>query len=396
MFGKGQEEDLLREVTLLRARVAELESDRARGVRLDGVTGLLSARAFRGRLSEEVERARRYQRALSLVVVSIDDFSALELRHGFKAGDELLVSFAKRLSATTRAHDLIGRTGQAEFGLLLPDTGAEGALPSLERLLVELEVAGEGTIRAAGASMGVAALDRGTSAEGLLASARMACIHAQGNGGGRTVLAAEGGAGPDQETAAVGPQREAIEALAVALLERDKYTGEHSEAVIEMSGAVARNLGLNVPEVERVKSAALLHDIGKVAIPDEILHKRGPLTDDEWRLMREHPVIGERILRVLPGLGTVARIVRHEHERWDGGGYPDGLAGSAIPLGSRIIIAADTYHAITSDRPYRAARSHSEAIEELTRCAGSQFDPSVTAALIGHLYGQRQAGLIPD
>jgi diguanylate cyclase (GGDEF)-like protein/putative nucleotidyltransferase with HDIG domain len=393
MFGKGQEQDLLREVTLLRARVAELEADRARGLRLDGVTGLLSARAFRGRLSEEVERARRYQRALSVVVASIDDFSALELRHGFKAGDELLVSFAKRLATTTRAHDLIGRTGQAEFGLLLPDTGAEGALPSLERLLVELEVAGEGTIRAAGASMGIAALERGMSAEGLLASARMACLHAQGHGGGRTVLATEGGA--DEEAEADGPQREAIEALAVALLERDKYTGEHSEAVIEMSGAVARNLGLNMPEVERVKSAALLHDIGKVAIPDEILHKPGPLTDDEWRLMREHPVIGERILRVLPGLGTVARIVRHEHERWDGGGYPDGLAGSAIPLGSRIIIAADTYHAITSDRPYRASRSHSEAIEELTRCAGSQFDPAVTAALIGHLYGQRQAGMIP-
>ncbi len=180
----------------------------------------------------------------------------------------------------------------------------------------------------------------------------------------------------------------------MALLERDRYTGEHSEAVIEMSGAVARNLGLNMPEVARVKSAALLHDIGKVAIPDEILHKPGPLTDDEWRLMKEHPVIGERILRVLPGLGNVARIVRHEHERWDGGGYPDGLEGEEIPLGSRIIIAADTYHAITSDRPYRAKRSHSEAVEELTRCAGTQFDPNVTAALIGFLYGQRQAGVV--
>ncbi len=206
------------------------------------------------------------------------------------------------------------------------------------------------------------------------------------------MLAAESGS--EREGEADGAQRDAIEALAVALLERDRYTGEHSEAVIDMSGAVARNLGLNSVEVQRVKSAALLHDIGKVAIPDEILHKPGPLTDDEWKLMREHPVIGERILRVLPGLGTVARIVRHEHERWDGGGYPDGLIGDEIPLGSRIIIAADTYHAITSDRPYRAARSHSEAVEELTRCAGTQFDPSVTAALIGFLYGQRQAGAV--
>jgi diguanylate cyclase (GGDEF)-like protein/putative nucleotidyltransferase with HDIG domain len=391
MFGKAQHEGLLREVTWLRQRVAELEADRARGLRLDGVTGLLSARAFRGRLSEEVERARRYQRTLSVVVVSIDDFQTLELRHGFKAGDDLLHQAASRLASSTRAHDLIGRTGTAEFGLLLPDTDAEGALPALERMLVELEVVGEGAIRAAGASMGVAQLERGMSAEGLLASARIACQHAQGAGGGRAVLAAE----PDQSTEdRKTPQRDAIEALAVALLERDRYTGEHSEAVIEMSGAVARNLGLGAAEVDRVKSAALLHDIGKVAIPDEILHKPGPLTDDEWKLMKEHPVIGERILRVLPGLGNVARIVRHEHERWDGGGYPDGLAGEEIPLGSRIIIAADTYHAITSNRPYRAARSHAEAVEELTRCAGSQFDPNVTAALIGHLYGQRQAGLV--
>jgi diguanylate cyclase (GGDEF)-like protein/putative nucleotidyltransferase with HDIG domain len=389
VFKKGQQDVLLEELARLRARVAELEAEHARGLRLDSVTGLLSARAFRGRLSEEAERARRYQRALTVAVIAIDDFQALELRHGFKAGDELLVAVAGRLSASTRSGDLIGRTGQAEFGLVLPEAPAEGALPGLERLLVELETVGDGAIRAAGASMGLAALERGMSAEGLLARARLACEHALSTGGGRAVLADDTEVAGDEAEA---PQREAIEALAVALLERDRYTGEHSEAVIEMSGSVARNLGCSAHEVERVKSAALLHDIGKVAIPDEILHKPGPLNDDEWRLMKQHPVIGERILRVLPGLGNVARIVRHEHERWDGGGYPDGLAGEHIPLGSRIIIAADTYHAITSDRPYRAARSHSDAVEELTRCAGTQFDPDVTAALIGHLYGAGQAG----
>jgi diguanylate cyclase (GGDEF)-like protein/putative nucleotidyltransferase with HDIG domain len=389
MFGNGEAERLALEVTWLRHRVAELEAERARGLQLDQTTGVLAARTFRGRLAEEVERARRYQRPLCAVTISIDDFTALELRHGFKAGDELLKAVAARLSSATRSHDLLGRTGQAEFGMLLPDTVAEEALPSLERLLVELEMVGEGAIRAAGASMGLAALQRGMSAEGLLAHARMACEHAQSTGGGRAVMAAENEPGESQPARA---NLETVEALAVALVERDRYTGEHSEAVIEMSGGVARNLGLGREEVERVRSAALLHDIGKVAIPDDILHKPGPLTDDEWKLMKQHPVIGERILRVVPGLRTVARIVRHEHERWDGGGYPDGLAGEDIPIGSRIIIAADTYHAITSDRPYRAARSHGEAIEELTRCAGTQFDPTVTAALIGHLYGQRQAG----
>jgi diguanylate cyclase (GGDEF)-like protein/putative nucleotidyltransferase with HDIG domain len=391
MFGKGPQEELLKEVTLLRQRIAELEAERAQGLRLDAVTGLLSARAFRGRLAEEVSRARRYRRHLSVAVVVVDDFALLELRHGFKAGDELLLAVAQRLASATRTTDLVGLTGPAEFALLLPETSAEGALPALERLLRELEQVGKGAIWAAGASMGVGTLESKTTAEGLLANARRACQQAQATGGGRAVLAA-----PENRSAEEGdgPHREAIEALAVALLERDRYTGEHSEAVIEMSAAVARNLGLSVTEVERIKSAALLHDIGKVAIPDEILHKPGPLSDEEWTLMRQHPVIGERILRVLPGLGAVARIVRHEHERWDGGGYPDGLSGEAIPLGSRIILAADTYHAITSDRPYRGAKAHADAVEELSRCAGTQFDPRVTEALIGHLYGRRQAGAV--
>jgi diguanylate cyclase (GGDEF)-like protein/putative nucleotidyltransferase with HDIG domain len=390
MFRQARQDELLQEIGTLRERVAALEAERARHLRLDGVTGVLSGRAFRARLSEEVARACRYGRALSLTVIGLDDFAQHELRHGFKAGDELLLAAAGQIGGATRSHDLLGRTGPAEFGLLLPETEAHTMIPSLERLLMEFEVVAAGSLRAAGASIGIAALERGMSAEGLLAQARTACQHAQRSGGGRAVVAAN----EEEQTSTQAPQRDAVEALAVALLERDRYTGEHSEAVIEISSAVARNLGCSAQEVEQVRSAALLHDIGKVAIPDEILHKPGPLTDEEWVLMREHPVIGERILRVLPGLGTVARIVRHEHERWDGRGYPDGLAAEAIPLGSRIIIAADTYHAITSDRPYRAARAHSEAIDELTRCAGSQFDPQVTAALIGHLYGQRQAGLV--
>jgi diguanylate cyclase (GGDEF)-like protein/putative nucleotidyltransferase with HDIG domain len=386
MFTRERTQDLLRELEQLRARVAELEREHAAGLRLDPVTGLLGSQAFRGRLSEEVARAGRYRRPLTLAVVGLDDFGAHELAHGFRGGDRLLTLAAQRLSDGVRSHDLIGRTGEAEFAVLLPETVAATALQGLSRLLVELEQVG------GGASIGFAALSPEMTAAGLLAAARAALVSAQQSGGGRAVLSTHAAADDREEEVA---HRDAIEALAVALLERDRYTGEHSEAVIEMSGAVARSLGMSNRDVERVRAAALLHDIGKVAIPDHILHKPGPLDDDEWRLMREHPVIGERILRVLPGLGGVARIVRHEHERWDGRGYPDGLAGEAIPLGSRIIIAADTYHAITSDRPYRAAKSHADAVDELARCAGTQFDPRVTEALIGHLYGRRQAGVPP-
>jgi HD-GYP domain-containing protein (c-di-GMP phosphodiesterase class II) len=144
-------------------------------------------------------------------------------------------------------------------------------------------------------------------------------------------------------------------------------------------------LGLDEVEVERIGHAALLHDIGKVGVPDRILHKAGRLADEEWELMREHPLIGERILRAIPGMGGVARIVRHEHERFDGSGYPDGLAGDAIPIGSRVILACDAYHAMTSDRAYRGAMPHDDAVAELLSGAGTQFDPTVVTALISHL-----------
>jgi diguanylate cyclase (GGDEF)-like protein/putative nucleotidyltransferase with HDIG domain len=393
MFGNRQQDDLLHEVTALRKRIAELEAERARQSWVDSVTGLLSARAFRGRLSEEVDRAQRHKRPLALAVISVDHFSALEVNHGFRAGDQLLVVVGDRLNQRIRTHDLVGRIAEAEFGLLLLDTDSEAALPALQRMLADLELPGEDGIGTTATSMGIALFEEGMSAEGLLASARMACAQAAQKGGAAPVIAAGAQVGSQIEIGD-GTSRGSVEALALALGERDSYTAQHTAAVVAIAGAVARNLGCNPAEVERVKSAALLHDIGKVAIPDEVLHKPGPLTVDEWRLIREHPVVGERILRVLPGLDNVAPIVRHGHERWDGSGYPDGLRGDAIPLGSRIIIAADTYHAITSERPYRPARAHAEAVEELSRCAGSQFDPNVTGALIGHLYGLRQAGTL--
>jgi putative nucleotidyltransferase with HDIG domain len=192
---------------------------------------------------------------------------------------------------------------------------------------------------------------------------------------------------------ASGANFEVVAALAQALEERDEYTSEHSENVVDLTARVAESLALDSVQIKSIRSAALLHDIGKVGIPDEILHKQGSLDDREWEIMREHPAIGERILRAIPGMGTVARIVRHEHERWDGEGYPDGLAGEAIPVGARIILACDAYHAMTSDRPYRKAMPHQAAMSELTGNAGSQFDPTVVEALVGYLYGRRQSGL---
>jgi len=174
-------------------------------------------------------------------------------------------------------------------------------------------------------------------------------------------------------------------ALLVALEARDGYTGEHSRAVVELSAAVARRLGLTEQEVSDVEQAALLHDVGKLGVPDAILNKPGPLDPDELILMRQHPVIGERLVSSVEGLAHLAAVVRSEHERWDGLGYPDGLAGEEIPLSSRIVFVCDAFHAMVSDRPYRKAIGFHRALEELRAGAGTQFCPGTTKALLGVL-----------
>jgi HD-GYP domain-containing protein (c-di-GMP phosphodiesterase class II) len=174
----------------------------------------------------------------------------------------------------------------------------------------------------------------------------------------------------------------AVQALAAAIEERDSYTREHSDQVVHLARGVAMILGLPAAKVERIAHAALLHDVGKLGVPHEILHKRGPLTTGEWTVMAEHPVAGERILLRIPELAAIAPIVRHEHEHWDGSGYPDGLAGRAIPVGARIILACDAYEAMITPRPYRPAMTRAEALAELRAGAGSTYDPDVVDALL--------------
>jgi diguanylate cyclase (GGDEF)-like protein len=173
-----------------------------------------------------------------------------------------------------------------------------------------------------------------------------------------------------------------VEAMALAVDLHDSYTAHHSEKVVELACKVGRRLGLDPNTLIELEFAARLHDLGKIGVPDRILQKPGNLGDSEWEVMHQHPIWGEEILKRIPGLANVARIVRAEHERWDGQGYPDGLRGDEIPLSSRIIFACDAYHAMTSDRPYRPALEPQVAQRELLATAGSQFDPAVVEALM--------------
>ena len=387
----GRSPDATARLAEARQRILELEAQIVHSESRDPLARtLLTLRSFRTQLDLDVARAQRYQRPLAVAVLDVDGFRRINLRHGFAGGDQVLIAVGSVISDETRVHDLACRMSGDEFALLLPETGAEGAQQAVERMLTRLENVAAGPVGGLSMSAGVAGLETQQSPEELLAAAGLALEQARAAGGHQAVVY-EGHVGEQTGNPAHG---DVVAALASALQERDQHAGDHSESVVEMSARVAEAMSLDLEEVARIRMGALLHDIGKVGIPDQVLHKAGPLDDREWEMMREHPVIGERILRMIPGLGPIARIVRHGHERWDGGGYPDGISGSEIPIGSRIILACGAYHAMTSERPYRQAMSHSDAMAELDRHSGSQLDPEVVQALVGYLNGRLQAGTL--
>jgi HD-GYP domain-containing protein (c-di-GMP phosphodiesterase class II) len=186
------------------------------------------------------------------------------------------------------------------------------------------------------------------------------------------------------------------EALAAALEAKDAYTADHARSIVEQAEAVGARLGLDDEALRDLRFAAVFHDIGKISVPEAILHKDGPLDPEERAIMERHTIVGEQILQPVEFLAGVRRLVRHEHERWDGRGYPDGLNGLEIPLGSRIILACDALHAMTSDRPYRRALSREAALEELRRNAGTQFDPRVVEALLAVVQADAEPGATPN
>jgi len=354
------------------ARIAALEAERNDYLRKDRRAGVLTLDAFREAAAAALRGSQRRGESAALVLVDIDGFRALNGRRGSAAGDEALAIVAARLRELVRGGDVVGRTGADDFAVVMPGANLAGARGVAERLVAVLEQTGPVTVSAGIAvDAGVAQLD------GLMADAAAILERARIAGGGRV--------GAPGRMPAPEPSRGAIGALALALSERDRGTGEHAEQVVALAGAVARRLNLDAEDVERIAAAALLHDVGKVAVPDSILSKPGPLDEAEWQVMRGHTLVGERILRAVPGMGPVARMVRHGHERFDGGGYPDGLRGEEIPLGSRIVLVCDAYDAMTSPRPYREAFSHDQAVAELTAGRGTQFDPRVVDALLGYL-----------
>lgn len=325
----------------------------------DGLTGL----ANRRRLMSDLERAVADSRAggppRSLAFFDLDGFKGYNDGFGHAAGDMLLDRLARRLATVVEGRGRAYRLGGDEFCVLL-----DGRVSSDDELIVACVAAlreqGEGF--RVGASYGVVTIpDEGDSATHALQLADQRMYAAK-------------------DDSRQSSRRQTCDVLLQVLREREPDLHQHLHGVAALAVAVARELELSSEQIDEVGRAAELHDIGKIAIPDALLHKRGPLDAREWRLIHEHTVIGDRILSAAPAMRPVARVVRSSHERWDGGGYPDGLAREAIPLGARIVAVCDAYDAMTSERPYQRRLSHHDALAELRRCAGSQFDPAVVAA----------------
>jgi two-component system cell cycle response regulator len=346
----------------------------------DPVTGLLNHRALMDRLEQELERAHRYERSCSLLFLDLDHFKALNDGYGHAVGDALLAEFAYLVRTQLRRIDTLGRWGGEEFVVILPELQAEEALHAAEA--VRASVAAH-PFRVGGGlhltcSIGLASYPtHAQEGEGWLSAADQAMYGAKRFGRNQVRVANDPavlallGASP-----AEGGREEAMllgmaEALVTLVEARDQVTGRHSQQVADLAGK--------------------LHDVGKIAIPDAVLQKPGALTQEEWALIRIHPMVGADVVSHIPALRPLAPVIRAHHERWDGQGYPDRLAGEAIPLGARILMVVDAYLAMSIDRPYRKAYAPAVALRELQRCAGSQFDPQVVEALVSLLPPRAEA-----
>ncbi|MDX6616187.1 MAG: hypothetical protein QOD60_1278 [Solirubrobacterales bacterium] len=372
----------------MRGRVERLISQLFDSARIDPLTKLLNRRGFRELLDLEMERARRSELPMAVVIGDLDFFKEVNDRLGHPAGDAALRRVGAAVEETMRRIDAAARVGGEEFAMILPDTDAEGALALAERMRQTIEGEFAGDQVPVTISLGVAGYpEHAETAGAILRAGDEALYAAKERGRNQTVIH-----NPDAVQAMRGRARavsgERYLAILLNLSEavdlRLSGSARHSETVGRYAEMMAGELGLPGTQVRRVKLAGILHDIGKISVPDSILSKPGSLSDDEWEIVKQHPEQGALILEH-PDLDDVCSWVGSHHERPDGKGYPRGLSGQDLPLEARILAVADAFEAMTSDRSYRLSIGLDAAREELRRCAGSQFDPRVVDALLAVL-----------
>jgi len=361
----------------------------------DRLTGIPNRETLLAILGAEVERAARHYKPLSVAFIDIDRFKPINDTYGHASGDAVLRQVARLIADGVRISDTFGRYGGEEFMLILPETLPEDAVRLAEELrqlvmLEPLQIPDGHSVKAT-ISAGIAG-GRGAELQldMLVDRADAAMYAAKSLGRNRTYLFRELDEEAPVRRAPISPERRAqaaaigqwasdtaTQALASVLAPQPHHRGRPSDMIASLATGIGLEMGLPPEEIERIRIASLLHDLGKIAIPEEILDKPSTLSDAEWQAIGEHPRIGQVILEQASNLREAIPVVLHHHERFNGGGYPHGLKGSEIPLGARIVSVADAYHAMVHDRPYKEALTHEEALGELRVHAGTQFDPEV-------------------
>lgn len=348
----------------------------------DTVTGLPNHRALRESLQEHLEAARAHGSSVAVLCVDIERFSLFNQTYGHAQGDEVLRWVGNMLKRLLPPKAVVGRYGGDEFLIILPDSNreqAEDIAYHLRGYLSEYAIAYpvDGRRIPINMAVGVAVYPDDASEVSHLLTVCERNLQWTERAVGTPLCLLEG-----EEDIFPEHPFAALQAMVVAIDKKDRYTLRHSLEVQRYAAWLAEELDLPEPQRRLLQQAALVHDVGKIAIPDEVLMKPGALTAEEYETMKQHSLLGAVILSALPGMEEIVPIVRSHHERWDGKGYPDGLSGEQIPFLARVLTVADAFSAMTADRPYRKGMSWQEAIVELRRQSGKQFDPVLTEVFI--------------
>ena len=373
---EAERESLLAETESLLAEALE-RADR------DPLTGLFNHRAFHKRLDDAVAAACAAGQPVGLLLLDLDNFKGFNDAHGHGAGDEVLRRMASALSSACPEDCLLGRFGGDEFALLLPGAGDARTA----QIAARLEAAAAGLHYCppgyeSPVPLSFSAGRAGLPGDGLCRTALLEAAQAR-------LRVAKSGGQTDGEAEALRRRMARsvggftmLDALVTAVDNKDRYTRRHSEDVLAYSLSIACALGLSASQQHDIEVAALLHDVGKIGVPDYILRKPGRLTGDEFEAVMQHPMMGAVIVGAVPGFEEMLDAIRHHHERWDGGGYPFGLRGEEIPFTARLLAVADAYSAMTTDRPYRKGMNPERARRILKEGAGTQWDPACVAAFL--------------
>lgn len=353
----------------------------------DGLTSLYNHRYFQDTLSDEVARAERYKHPLSLVIIDIDNFKKVNDNFGHKVGDDALKYIAERIKSSIREIDIACRMGGEEFAIILPETTRNEAFTVAERLRQDISSEPIENIGRITVSLGVATYpEHATNKDSLIISADSAMYHAKRNGKNRTIVYND----ESLHKTHLGDDRWMIEesycldtyfTLISSMENKNQSASHHSENVKAIAELIGFELGLAQAEIEHLGIAGFLHDIGKVIIPEPILNKTEPLTDEDFQKLMQHPIVGEQMLSLIK-IEEVTKAVLYHHERVDGSGYPHGLKGDSIPLYARIIAVADSFEVMITGRQYQEMSSTEMAIEELKKESGTKYDAHVVDALV--------------